>query len=60
MAATASALKILVIGPCRAGKSAISNFLSDRAELPSPEYLPTAGCRYMCPGILFTTCVLNI
>ena len=40
-------LKILLIGPCRAGKTAIGNFLSERAEQPSPEYIPTAGVRIL-------------
>ena len=40
-------LKILVVGPCRAGKTVVSNFLADATENTGGEYRPTAGCRIL-------------
>ena len=40
-----SRVKILVIGPKKAGKTTIANILGDLQEGPSQEYRPTIGCR---------------
>ena len=42
-----SKLKILVVGPCESGKTAISNFLSDASEMTSGAYRPTKGVRIL-------------
>ena len=42
-----SSIKILLVGPCKAGKTALANFLSGRADSPYPEYTPTVGCRWV-------------
>eukprot|EP00744_Colponema_vietnamica_P010565 GILI01014920.1.p2 GENE.GILI01014920.1~~GILI01014920.1.p2 ORF type:complete len:203 (-),score=50.03 GILI01014920.1:1161-1727(-) len=42
-----SKLKLLVIGPCRSGKTTLSNLLAEFSETPSAEYQPTAGCRIL-------------
>lgn len=38
-------VKILIIGPCQAGKTAITNFIAERSDTLNPEYHPTAACR---------------
>ncbi|XP_054273111.1 intraflagellar transport protein 22 homolog [Macrosteles quadrilineatus] len=38
-------LKIVLIGPCRSGKTVIANFLSDCSDSVSGEYRPTQGVR---------------
>lgn len=38
-------IKILVIGPTKAGKSTIANIIGELAEGPSESYRPTVGCR---------------
>lgn len=38
-------VKILVIGPTKAGKSTIANIIGELAEGPSETYRPTVGCR---------------
>eukprot|EP00105_Crassostrea_gigas_P028405 XP_011450045.1 PREDICTED: intraflagellar transport protein 22 homolog [Crassostrea gigas] len=40
-------VKILVVGPCLAGKTAVSNFLADATEGSSGEYHPTQGVRIL-------------
>jgi|EP01049_Picozoa_sp_SAG25_P008705 Rab-like protein 5 len=42
-----NAIKILLVGPCKAGKTAIANFLAGRADTPNLEYTPTAGVRIL-------------
>ncbi|XP_052798201.1 intraflagellar transport protein 22 homolog [Mya arenaria] len=39
--------KVLVLGPCESGKTALSNFLADATETASGEYHPTQGCRIL-------------
>ncbi|KAL1132515.1 hypothetical protein AAG570_010470 [Ranatra chinensis] len=38
-------LKIIMIGPCQAGKTTIANFLSEAVEYPNEDYHPTKGVR---------------
>eukprot|EP00742_Colponemidia_sp_Colp-10_P002327 GILJ01002483.1.p1 GENE.GILJ01002483.1~~GILJ01002483.1.p1 ORF type:complete len:206 (+),score=23.86 GILJ01002483.1:48-620(+) len=40
-----SRVKVLMVGPARAGKTTLANILADRADGASNEYHPTAGCR---------------
>ena len=40
-----SKVKILVLGPCKAGKTTITNILGDLSDGPSSDYRPTIGCR---------------
>eukprot|EP00276_Gloeochaete_wittrockiana_P004889 CAMPEP_0184644640 /NCGR_PEP_ID=MMETSP0308-20130426/1336_1 /TAXON_ID=38269 /ORGANISM="Gloeochaete witrockiana, Strain SAG 46.84" /LENGTH=193 /DNA_ID=CAMNT_0027073295 /DNA_START=65 /DNA_END=646 /DNA_ORIENTATION=+ len=40
-------VKLLVIGPTKSGKTAISNYLAEFQETPSPDYRATAGCRVL-------------
>ena len=40
-----SKVKILVLGPSKAGKTTIANILGDLQEGPSTIYRPTIGCR---------------
>ena len=40
-----SKVKILVLGPSRAGKSTIANILGDLQDGLSSTYRPTIGCR---------------
>ena len=40
-------LKILLIGPCQAGKSAIASYLCDRKEIQESIYRPTSGVRIL-------------
>ena len=40
-----SKVKLLVIGPSKAGKSTIANILGDLQDGPSSIYRPTIGCR---------------
>ena len=42
-----SSNKILIVGPTKSGKTAIANFLADRAESPAETYVPTAGTRIL-------------
>eukprot|EP00051_Salpingoeca_urceolata_P001542 m.41698 g.41698 ORF g.41698 m.41698 type:complete len:190 (+) comp11490_c0_seq3:134-703(+) len=37
--------KILLIGPCKTGKSTLADFLSEKATEPSKHYRPTQGVR---------------
>mmetsp|Transcript_70456 Transcript_70456/g.210071 ORF Transcript_70456/g.210071 Transcript_70456/m.210071 type:complete len:193 (+) Transcript_70456:80-658(+) len=39
--------KVIVVGPCEAGKSTISNVLAETAEAASEVYRPTAGVRIL-------------
>lgn len=39
--------KILIVGPCQAGKSTIANFLSDATEGSGGDYHPTQGVRIL-------------
>ncbi|XP_045172377.1 intraflagellar transport protein 22 homolog [Mercenaria mercenaria] len=39
--------KILVLGPCESGKTALSNFLADATDTSSGEYHPTQGVRIL-------------
>jgi len=39
--------KILIVGPCQAGKSTIANFLSDATEGSQGDYNPTQGIRIL-------------
>ncbi len=45
-----SRIKILIIGPSKAGKSTIANILGDLQDGPSSIYRPTIGCRYIIPS----------
>ena len=48
-------VKILLAGPCQAGKTMIANFLSDATESVGGEYRPTIGVRILefeMPSIL--------
>lgn len=38
-------VKILIIGPAHAGKTAIANFIAERSEVLNPNYHPTAATR---------------
>jgi Rab-like protein 5 len=38
-------VKILVVGPTKAGKSTFANIIGELAEGPSEQYRPTVGCR---------------
>ncbi|CAH0380982.1 unnamed protein product [Bemisia tabaci] len=40
-------LKIVLVGPCKAGKSTVANFLSSNSENSFPEYRPTKGVRIL-------------
>ena len=40
-----SKVKILILGPQKAGKSTIANILGDLQDGPSTIYRPTVGCR---------------
>ena len=40
-----SKIKILILGPQKAGKSTIANILGDLQDGPSSIYRPTVGCR---------------
>jgi Rab-like protein 5 len=42
-----SRIKLLVVGPVKAGKSTIANILGDLSDGPSSIYRPTIGCRYL-------------
>lgn len=39
--------KLVVVGPCKSGKSSISNFLGDQGEAISSVYRPTIGVRIL-------------
>jgi len=39
--------KVLVVGPCEAGKTILSNYLADATEMSSGEYYPTEGVRVL-------------
>eukprot|EP00698_Gefionella_okellyi_P014875 TRINITY_DN4145_c0_g1_i1.p1 TRINITY_DN4145_c0_g1~~TRINITY_DN4145_c0_g1_i1.p1 ORF type:complete len:193 (+),score=24.52 TRINITY_DN4145_c0_g1_i1:58-636(+) len=41
------AAKILIVGPSNVGKSVISNMISEFAEQPTSEYVPTVGVRIL-------------
>jgi Rab-like protein 5 len=45
MANNYKTVKILVVGPSQSGKSAISDFISERNTTVSSNYRPTAGVR---------------
>ena len=48
-------VKIVLAGPCQAGKTMIANFLSDATESVGGEYRPTIGVRILefeMPSIL--------
>ena len=40
-------VKIAVVGPVKAGKTTIANFLSDTSDSIGTEYVPTIGCRFL-------------
>ena len=40
-------VKIVMVGPCQAGKTMIANFLADATENIGGEYRPTAGVRVL-------------
>ena len=40
-----SRVKLLIVGPQKAGKSTITNILGDLQDTPSQTYRPTAGVR---------------
>ena len=42
-------MKLLMIGPCKSGKSSLATFLSGMSESPTPSGipLPTVGCRIL-------------
>lgn len=40
-------IKLAVVGPARAGKTVVSNFLSDSGDLLGSDYQPTIGCRVL-------------
>ena len=40
-------VKIVLVGPCQAGKTMIANFLADAMETVGGEYRPTAGVRIL-------------
>mmetsp|Transcript_43059 Transcript_43059/g.49480 ORF Transcript_43059/g.49480 Transcript_43059/m.49480 type:complete len:192 (-) Transcript_43059:1090-1665(-) len=40
-------IKVLLIGPCRGGKSTLANILSEQADNSSGAYRPTAGVRIL-------------
>ncbi|XP_037566264.1 intraflagellar transport protein 22 homolog [Dermacentor silvarum] len=40
-------MKIIVIGPCQSGKTAISNYLAEATENSSGQYQPTKGVRIL-------------
>jgi Rab-like protein 5 len=45
--AMATKLKIIIVGPSKSGKTALSNYLADLSEtLEQNEYHPTEGLRY--------------
>ena len=55
-------VKILLAGPCQAGKTMIANFLSDATESVGGEYRPTIGVRILefeMPSILVNNKVRN-
>ncbi|XP_039273407.1 intraflagellar transport protein 22 homolog [Styela clava] len=39
--------KIIVVGPCESGKTAVSNFLGDQTDHSESNYHPTAGVRIL-------------
>ncbi|XP_071944478.1 intraflagellar transport protein 22 homolog isoform X2 [Antedon mediterranea] len=39
--------KILVLGPCKSGKSVLSNFFAQATDLAGSEYRPTQGVRIL-------------
>jgi len=39
--------KIVVVGPCKSGKTSISNFLGDQGDVISSAYRPTIGVRIL-------------
>jgi GTPase SAR1 family protein len=41
-----SRLKLIIVGPQKAGKSTLANILGDLSDGPSTLYRPTIGCRY--------------
>ena len=40
-----SKIKLVVLGPCKAGKTTIANILGDLQDGPSTIYRPTVGAR---------------
>ena len=40
-----SRLKLLIVGPSKAGKTTLANILGDLSDGPSTLYRPTIGCR---------------
>lgn len=40
-------LKILIVGPSQAGKTAIANYISGKSDKVSQNYRPTSGCRIL-------------
>ncbi|KAH8041845.1 hypothetical protein HPB51_018639 [Rhipicephalus microplus] len=55
-------MKIIVIGPCQSGKTAISNYLAEATENSSGQYQPTKGVRYnnfvQSQGVKDSQCVV--
>mmetsp|Transcript_43664 Transcript_43664/g.112807 ORF Transcript_43664/g.112807 Transcript_43664/m.112807 type:complete len:193 (-) Transcript_43664:98-676(-) len=39
--------KVVIVGPCEAGKSTIANVLAEASESASEAYRPTVGCRIL-------------
>lgn len=39
--------KVVVVGPCKSGKTSICNFLSDQGDVLSTNYRPTVGVRIL-------------
>uniref|UniRef100_H2YA04 Rab-like protein 5 n=1 Tax=Ciona savignyi TaxID=51511 RepID=H2YA04_CIOSA len=39
--------KILLVGPCQAGKSVLANFLGDQTDILKSKYRPTVGVRIL-------------
>merc|ERR1712146_104423 len=45
--ATSSRQKVLLVGPCEAGKSTLANVLAESSDVASDTYRPTVGCRIL-------------
>ena len=47
MATSLNKIKILVVGPPQAGKTAVANFVAERSDVINPNYHPTVACRIL-------------